>query len=186
MDNPFHTKGLRHGANDPRGLLERIEAQLAERIEEAVEMAALELLVELRKRHQRPAPASDSQADREEFQILSADLLGYLRRAPRGPGAGRGWRKRRAGPGAAGSGLSREAAARLLAAIRRASRGPRRLAPLGAAIPGRAAQADLRKLGRPETPRRRFVQLELREGPEVLAGTEGALPLFVLREQSLA
>jgi hypothetical protein len=44
-------------------------------------MAALELLVELRKRHQRPAPASDSQADREEFQVLSADLLGYLRQA---------------------------------------------------------------------------------------------------------
>jgi hypothetical protein len=81
MDNPFHTKGLRHGTNDPRGLLERIEAQLAERIEEAVEMAALELLVELRKRHQRAAPASDSQADRAEFQLLSADLLGYLREA---------------------------------------------------------------------------------------------------------
>jgi hypothetical protein len=81
MDNPFQTKGLRHGTNDPRGLLERIEAQLGERIEEAVEMAALELLVELRKRHQRPAPASDSQADREEFQVLSADLLGYLRQA---------------------------------------------------------------------------------------------------------
>jgi len=81
MDNPFQTKGLRHGTNDPRGLLERIEAQLGERIEEAVEMAALELLVGLRKRHQRPAPASDSQADRGEFQVLSADLLGYLRQA---------------------------------------------------------------------------------------------------------
>jgi hypothetical protein len=81
MDNPFHTKGLRHGANDPRGLLERIEAQLAERIEEAVEMAALELLVELRKRHQRPPPASDSQADRAEFHALSGDLLEYLREA---------------------------------------------------------------------------------------------------------
>ena len=79
MDNPFHTKGLRHGTNDPRGLLERIEAQLGERIEEAVEMAALELLVELRKRHQRSPPASDSQADRQEFQALSADLLEYLR-----------------------------------------------------------------------------------------------------------
>ena len=79
MDNPFHTKGLRHGANDPRGLLERIEAQLGERIEEAVEMAALELLVELRKRHQRPPPASDSQADRAEFHALSVDLLEYLR-----------------------------------------------------------------------------------------------------------
>ena len=81
MDNPFHTKGLRHGSNDPRGLLERIDAQLGERIEEAVEMAALELLVELRKRHLRPAPASDSQADRDEFHALTGDLLGYLREA---------------------------------------------------------------------------------------------------------
>lgn len=81
MDNPFHTKGLRHGSNDPRGLLERIDAQLGERIEEAVEMAALELLVELRKRHHRPAPASDSQADRDEFHALTRDLLGYLRDA---------------------------------------------------------------------------------------------------------
>src|SRR5438876_11109907 len=81
MDNPFHTKGLRHGANDPRGLLERIEAHLAERIEEAVEMAALELLVELLKLHQRPPRASDSQADRAEFHSLSVDLLEYLREA---------------------------------------------------------------------------------------------------------
>ena len=81
MENPFHTKGLRHGSNDPRGLLERIDAQLGDRIEEAVEMAALELLVELRKRHHRPAPVSDSQADRDEFHALTGDLLGYLREA---------------------------------------------------------------------------------------------------------
>lgn len=81
MDNPFKTTGLRHGTDDPRGLIERIDAQLAERIEEAVEMAALHLLVELRKRHNRPAPETDSRADREEFQALTADLLAYLGRA---------------------------------------------------------------------------------------------------------
>jgi len=81
MDNPFKTTGLRHGTDDPRGLIERIDAQLAERIEEAVEMAALHLLVELRKRHNRPAPETDSRADREEFQALAADLLVYLGRA---------------------------------------------------------------------------------------------------------
>jgi hypothetical protein len=81
MDNPFKTTGLRHGTDDPRGLIERIEAQLAERIEEAVEMAALHLLVELRKRHNRPAPETDSRADREEFQALAADLLAHLGRA---------------------------------------------------------------------------------------------------------
>ncbi len=81
MDNPFETTGLRHAKDDPRGLIERIDAQLAERIEEAVEMAALHLLVELRKRHNHPAPETDSHADREEFQALAADLLGYLGRA---------------------------------------------------------------------------------------------------------
>jgi hypothetical protein len=81
MDNPFETTGLRHAKDDPRGLLERIDAQLAERIEEAVEMAALHLLVELRKRHNRPAPETDSRADREDFETLAADLLAYLGRA---------------------------------------------------------------------------------------------------------
>jgi hypothetical protein len=81
MDNPFKTTGLRHGTGDPRGLIERIDAQLAERIEEAAEMAALHLLVELRKRHNRPAPETDSRADREEFRALAEDLLAYLGRA---------------------------------------------------------------------------------------------------------
>lgn len=78
MENPFSTAGLRHGTDDPRGLRERIEAQLSERIDEAVEMAALHLLVELRKRHQRPAPESDSREDRDEFAALAADLLAHL------------------------------------------------------------------------------------------------------------
>ena len=77
-DNPFRTTGLRHGTDDPRGLLERIDAQLAERIEEAVEMAALHLLVELRKRHDRPAPETNRRADREEFEALTESLLAYL------------------------------------------------------------------------------------------------------------
>jgi len=80
-DHPLETTGLRHGTDDPRGLIERIDAQLAERIEEAVEMAALHLLVDLRKRHNRPAPETDSRADRGEFQALVADLLAYLGRA---------------------------------------------------------------------------------------------------------
>ena len=81
MDNPLGTTGLRHAKDDPRGLIERIDAQLGERIEEAVEMAALDLLVELRKRHNRRTPETDSSADREEFQGLAADLLAYLGRA---------------------------------------------------------------------------------------------------------
>ena len=77
-DNPFRTTGLRHGTDDPRGLIERIDAQLAERIEEAIEMAALHLLVELRKRHNRPAPETGRRADREEFEALTVSLLAHL------------------------------------------------------------------------------------------------------------
>ena len=36
MENPFKTTGLRHGTGDPRGLIERIDAQLAERIEQGI------------------------------------------------------------------------------------------------------------------------------------------------------
>lgn len=81
MDNPFRTTGLRHGTDDPRGLLERIDAQLTERIDEAVEMAALHLLVDLRRRHNRPAPETDSRDDRDEFATLAAELLAYLEEA---------------------------------------------------------------------------------------------------------
>ena len=80
MDNPFETTGLRHAKDATRGLIERIDAQLAERIEEAVEMAALRLLVELRAHHHCPAPETDSRADREEFRALADDLLAYLGR----------------------------------------------------------------------------------------------------------
>jgi len=69
--------GHQHG--DPRGLLERIQAQLRERIQEAVEMAGLELMVESRRRRGRAAPDTDSAADRKEFAETSRALLGHLR-----------------------------------------------------------------------------------------------------------
>jgi hypothetical protein len=71
--------GHQHG--DPRGLLERIQAQLRERIQEAVEMAGLGLMVELRRHHGRPAPDTDSAADRKEFEETSRALLAHLRSA---------------------------------------------------------------------------------------------------------
>lgn len=73
--------GYRHQHGDPRGLRERIDAQLQERIEEAVEMAALELLVELRKRQGRPAPAEGNAEDREAWRALSDEVLTALREA---------------------------------------------------------------------------------------------------------
>jgi hypothetical protein len=70
-----------HQHGDARGLMERIQAQLRERIEEAVEMAALKLMVDLRAAAGRPAPESTSTADRAEFEAGSRALLAWLRDA---------------------------------------------------------------------------------------------------------
>jgi hypothetical protein len=79
-ESAFHGAfGHQHG--DPRGLLERIQAQLRERIQEAVEMAGLGLMVEVRRHHGRPAPDTDSTADRKEFEETSRALLAHLRSA---------------------------------------------------------------------------------------------------------
>ena len=72
---------FRHQHDDPRGLIERIEAQLRERIAEAVEMAGLKLMVDLRERAGRPAPETTSEADRREFLETAAALLRHLREA---------------------------------------------------------------------------------------------------------
>ena len=74
--------GHQHG--DPRNLAERIEAQLGERIVEATEMAALELLVGVRQAAGRPAPEEDNARDRAEWVTLSGDLLSHLRATLRG------------------------------------------------------------------------------------------------------
>ena len=56
----------------------RIEAQLRERIEEALEMAALKLMVDARAQTGRPAPESTSGADRAEFEATVRALLARL------------------------------------------------------------------------------------------------------------
>ena len=68
-----------HQHGDARGLMERIQAQLRDRIEEAVEMAALKLMVDLRAAAGRPAPESTSAADRSEFEAGSRALLAARR-----------------------------------------------------------------------------------------------------------
>ena len=70
-----------HQHGDARGLMDRIQAQIRDRIEEAVEMAALKLLVDLRAATGRPTPESTSTADRAEFEAASRALLGWLRDA---------------------------------------------------------------------------------------------------------
>lgn len=71
--------GHQHG--DPRTLIERIQAQLRDRIQEAVEMAGLELMVELRRHHGRPAPDTNSAADRAEFEETARGLLSRVHEA---------------------------------------------------------------------------------------------------------
>ncbi len=80
MSTPFNTS-LRRDPNDPRGLAERIEALLRERIEEAVEFVCMDLLVQLRRAHSRPAPEAKSAGDRQEFEALVRELLRHLRTA---------------------------------------------------------------------------------------------------------
>lgn len=71
--------GHQHG--DPRTLAERIEAQLRARIAEAAELASLDLLVALRAKAGRPAPADGDQRDRDELSALASDFLSHLREA---------------------------------------------------------------------------------------------------------
>lgn len=74
-----HRGAFPHQHGDARGLLERIEAQLRERIDEAIEMAALKLMVDTRVQARRPAPESTSAADRAEFESTARALLVRLR-----------------------------------------------------------------------------------------------------------
>lgn len=78
MSTPFNTSLRRH-PGDPRGLVEQIDALVKERLEEAVEFGCLDLLVQSRRVHRRPAPEKDSEKDRQEFQALVRELLIYLR-----------------------------------------------------------------------------------------------------------
>ena len=66
---------------DPRGLGERIEAAVEERLEEAVEFVCMDLLVQLRRAQGRPAPVAKSAGDRQEFQRLVGEWLLHLRGA---------------------------------------------------------------------------------------------------------
>ncbi|HYB71025.1 MAG TPA: hypothetical protein VEH80_10150 [Candidatus Bathyarchaeia archaeon] len=76
-----HHGAFPHQHGDRRGLMERIEAQLRERIAEAAEMAALKLMVDVRTATGRPAPESTSSADRTEFEATTHALLVHLRHA---------------------------------------------------------------------------------------------------------
>ena len=98
---PFRTP-----AGAPRDLLSLIDAELRERLEEAVDHACLEAMVSARRAHDAPLPKADDARDREEFTATARALLERLRdeipadadghglRAPSSPDADAGeeWR----------------------------------------------------------------------------------------------
>ena len=75
---------LRRDPGDPRSLLERIDAQLGERIEEACEFFCLDLLVQRRRARGRPAPQPDNQGDRNEFKQFVQEFIVALDEESRG------------------------------------------------------------------------------------------------------
>ena len=80
MSSPFGTS-LRRNPEDPRSLVERIDAVMVERLEEAADFVCLDLMVERRRRHGRALPDAKNDRDREEFTALVRDFLRHLREA---------------------------------------------------------------------------------------------------------
>lgn len=66
------------GHGGPADLRARLDTELRERIEEAVDFVCLDSLVRRRRARGLPAPAADSPADREEFTRSVRDFLERL------------------------------------------------------------------------------------------------------------
>lgn len=77
----FFGTSLRRDPNQPADLNTRIEAQLRERLEEAVDFVCLEALVKRRQALSLPAPTADNTRDREEFTRSVHTFLAQLRSA---------------------------------------------------------------------------------------------------------
>jgi hypothetical protein len=78
VESPFPTS-LRRSPGNPQRLLDRIDAQLLERIEEACDFFCLDLLVQRRTLRGQPVPTANNQADRQEFSQLVEEFLSFLR-----------------------------------------------------------------------------------------------------------
>ncbi len=77
MSDPSFGTSLRRDSSQPAGLEARIEAQLRERLEEAVDLVCLEAMVQRRRALGLAAPVADSARDREEF---TAQVRAFLER----------------------------------------------------------------------------------------------------------
>ena len=80
MTHPFFNTSFRRDPSQPGTLHSRIEAQLIERIEEAVDFVCLDALVQTRRAHGLADPAADSERDRAEFTASVRAFLARLQR----------------------------------------------------------------------------------------------------------
>jgi hypothetical protein len=85
VSHPFFSTSFRRDPEQPRDLHARIDAQLAERLEEAVDFVCLDALVHARQSEGLAAPAADSEEDRAEFTASVEAFLGRLERDLLGP-----------------------------------------------------------------------------------------------------
>jgi hypothetical protein len=70
---PFRTR-----PGQPRDLRALVDAEIRERIEDAVDHGVLDIMVEARRRRGEPTPAADSPSDRAEFEAEVRGLLEHL------------------------------------------------------------------------------------------------------------
>jgi hypothetical protein len=73
----FNTS-LRRGSGEPRDLIARVDAEVRDRIGEAVDFVCLDVMVQSRQACGRPAPAPDSAGDRAEFDASVEAFLARL------------------------------------------------------------------------------------------------------------
>jgi len=77
----FFGTALRRDPNQPADLSARIDAQLRERLEEAVDFVCLGALVQRRRALALPPPSADNTRDREEFRQSVRAFLAELQAA---------------------------------------------------------------------------------------------------------
>jgi hypothetical protein len=80
VSGPFNT-ALRRGAGEPRDLIARVDAEVRDRIGEAVDFVCLDAMVEARRAAGLPSPVPDSTRDRAEFDRRVEAFLGRLAEA---------------------------------------------------------------------------------------------------------
>lgn len=73
----FNTS-LRRGAGEPLDLMARVDAEVRDRIGEAVDFVCLETMVQARQAGGLPVPAPDSAPDRAEFEASVETFLARL------------------------------------------------------------------------------------------------------------